>query len=175
MSEPRPPAPDEYDAYYRPYVERVVGSDLFDTLRAQRGELLTLIDGLDEERALRRYEPGKWSVKEVVGHLVDTERVFAFRALSVARGEAQELPGFEQDDYVAAGSFDERPLESLAAEYGSVRASTVALFEGLPPAAWSRRGVANDAPVTVRALAWIVAGHQAHHAAILRERYGVAE
>ena len=164
------PGPGEYDPYYGPYVERVRG-DALAVLRDQQEELLRLLKGLTEEAAEYRYAPGKWSLKEVIGHLMDTERVFAYRALSFARGEHQPLPGFEQDDYVREGSFDTRTVRSLASEYSAVRASTLAFFEGLDRSGWRRTGTANEAQCSVRAVAFIVAGHEAHHLAVIRERY----
>jgi hypothetical protein len=165
------PSSKEYDPYYAGYVSRVRSADVLAALRSQRPEVLDLLNGLSETAADYRYAPGKWSVKEIIGHLMDTERVFVYRALSVARGERQPLPGFEQDDYVREGSFDSRSVRSLASEYDAVRCSTLTLFESLDGASWKKTGIANETPCSVRAIAFIVAGHEAHHLAVIRERY----
>lgn len=168
---PGPPEPGEYDAYYAGYVERIGDAGVLRVLEDQIGELTELLRELGESDGDRRYAAGKWSIKEVLGHVIDTERIFGYRALSIARGEAASLPGFDQDDYAREGAFDLRSLGGLIDEYQHVRRATLALFCGLDETAWTRKGVANGVPVTVRALAYIVAGHQAHHTAVLRERY----
>ena len=165
------PAASEHDPYYSRYIERVEGNQVSLILRQQRAEILEILNGLSEEQAGFRYAPEKWSIKEVIGHLIDTERVFVYRALCCARGEKQPQPGFEQDDYVAEGRFDQRSVASLVAEYESVRGATLAFFEGLDPADFECTGVANDATISVRALVFILAGHESHHLSILRERY----
>jgi hypothetical protein len=165
------PDPKEYDAFYTGYVQLITESNVLGVLQDQQFEVVELLRGLSEVQAGLRYAPDKWSIKEVIGHLLDTERVFAYRALSIARGETQSLPGFDQDAYVANGGFDGRTVTSLVGEYLHLRGSTIALFEGLEPEAWRRAGTANNVPVTVRALAFITAGHEAHHLAVLRERY----
>lgn len=165
------PTPDEYGAFYAGYVARVPEGDLTTILKAQVVETLALLDGVPEAVADRSYAPGKWTLKEVVGHMADTERVMGYRALCIARGDRTPLPGFEQDDYVAAAGFGKRRLDDLAAELGHLRAGTVSLLGGLEPGAWSRLGEASGHPVSVRALACIIAGHELHHYAVLRERY----
>ena len=167
---PARPEADEYAPDYERYVSQVEG-DVLETLERQGAQTLALLGGLSEDAAGSRYEPGKWSVKELVGHVIDGERVFAYRALRFARGDATPLPGFDQDPYVAAANSDARTLASLAEEFGHVRAATLALLRSLDPEAWARRGTANDAEVSVRALAYIIAGHEAHHVRVLRERY----
>jgi uncharacterized damage-inducible protein DinB len=164
------PEATEYAPYYEKYVSLVTG-DVVETLERQGAETAALLRGLDEARGASRYEPGKWSVKELIGHLCDAERIFAYRVLRFARGDSAPIEGFDQDPYVAAGNFDARTLRSLATEFEHIRASTVALLRGLDEAAWSRRGTASDNEVTVRALAHIIAGHEAHHVRVLRERY----
>ena len=164
------PDASEYAPYYERYVSQIEG-DVLETLERQGAQTLALLGGISEAAAGSRYEPGKWSVKELVGHMIDGERIFAYRALRFARGDATPLPGFDQDPYVAAGNFDARTLSSLAEEFRHVRASTLALFRGLDAEAWSRGGTASDNPVTVRAIAYIIAGHEAHHVGDLRERY----
>ena len=167
---PARPAPTEYAPYYERYVSLVAG-DVLETLERQGAETASLLGGLTEEQGGARYAPGKWSVKELVGHLIDTERVFAYRLLRVARGDRTPIEGFDQDPYVANSNADARTVGSLAEEFGHVRAATIALARSLDAAAWSRSGVANENEVTARALAHIVAGHEAHHVRILRERY----
>jgi uncharacterized damage-inducible protein DinB len=130
-----------------------------------------LFAGRSERDGSFRYAPGKWSVKEVLGHIADTERIFTYRALRIGRGDQTPLSGFEQDDYVKTGVFGERALAELAEEFGAVRGASIVLFRSFKEEAWPRRGVANEKEVTVRALAFITAGHQIHHRAILEERY----
>ena len=165
------PDQTEYLPYYEKYVALVPAGDVLATLSRQMEETLALLGGVDEGRAAHRYEPDKWSVKGVVGHVIDTERIFAYRALRFARGDQTPLPGYDQDDYGRVANFDARTLASLVAELASVRAATIALFRSLDAAAWQRRGTANNAEVSVRALAHIIAGHELHHMQVLRTRY----
>jgi hypothetical protein len=169
------PAPDEYFEYYGKYIEMVPGDDATPALRDQIGETVRLLKPLDEQKALHRYAPGKWSVKEVVGHLSDSERVFAYRALRMGRGDATPLPGYDENAFVPAGRFDARPLADIVHEFELVRAASIALFRGLDDEALLRRGTANDKRISVRALAWITAGHELHHRRLLIERYGVGK
>ncbi len=164
---PRPEAA-EYAPFYGTYIARVPEGDLLQLLEEQRRDSQALLAGIPEARALHRYAPGKWSIKEVVGHLMDSERVFCYRALRFARGDAKPLQGFDETAWVPAGTFDVRPLTDLAAELDAVRRATIALFRSFDAA---RRGTANDKEISVRALAYIVAGHERHHVGILRERY----
>lgn len=166
-----PPSTDEYDAYYQGYVDKVEGRQLSLILRQQRAQVLDLLEGLSEARAVYRYAPEKWSIKEVLGHLIDTERVFVYRAMSIARGETQSLSGFDQDEYVRVGNFDQRSVESLRTEYETVRNASIAFFESLDEASWRKTGTANEVTVSVRAIGYIIPGHEAHHLAVLRERY----
>lgn len=168
------PGTGEYDPFYQPYLARIGDGPIVPRLAAQSAELRELLGGLRPGGAVHRYEAGKWSVKQVVGHLADSERIFGMRATCIARGETAELPGFEQDDYVAGGGFDERTVDSLLREFEQLRGANVEMFGGLPEEHWQRTGRANAAPVSVRALAWILAGHMEHHLAVLRERYGGA-
>jgi hypothetical protein len=149
----------------------VTGNDIVAVLEAQRLQMIQLFAARSERDGNFRYAPEKWTVKEVLGHVSDTERIFAYRALRIARGDQTPLSGFEQDDYVRAGAFGERSLADLAEEFAHVRAATVALFHPLDKEAWVRRGAANKNEVSVRALAFIVAGHELHHRRILEERY----
>ena len=164
------PAPTEYAPYYERYVSLVTG-DVVETLERQGAETASLLGGLAEEQADARYEPGKWSVKELIGHLSDTERILSYRLLRVARGDRTPIEGFDQDPYVANSNAGARTLQSLAEEFAHVRAATLALVRSLDDAAWSRSGIANENEVSARALAYIIAGHEAHHVRVLRERY----
>lgn len=165
------PGQDEYAPYYEKYVSLVPEGGVVEGLERQGAETLALLRGLSEARGAHRYAPDKWSVKQLVGHVIDTERIFAYRALAISRGERQPLPGMDQDEYMAGVDFDARTLSSLADEFEAVRRSNVLLFRHLSPEAWGRRGTASDYEVTVHALAYILAGHEAHHIRILRERY----
>ncbi|HEX6964640.1 MAG TPA: DinB family protein [Gemmatimonadaceae bacterium] len=165
------PAADEHLPYYERYITTVPAGDVLATLESQLRETVVLLEGISEEQAAYRYAPGKWSVKEVIGHVSDTERVFSYRALCAARGETAALPSFEQDDYVAQANSDGRTMRSLLDELTAVRQSSLALFRSLDDTALARRVVASGAPVSARALAWIIAGHERHHLRILRERY----
>ena len=165
------PEPTEYASYYEKYVSKVPDADLIETLERQGAETLALLRALPEERGGHRYEPGKWSVKQVVGHMSDGERLFSYRALAIARGDRAPLPGMEQEEWMAGVDFDARTLADLLDEFEAVRASTLHLLRHLSPEAWARRGIASDNEVTVRALAYIIAGHEAHHVGVLKERY----
>lgn len=165
------PATDEYAEYYAGYVSRVPAGGILEVLEREGSETQRLLEGIDESRSDHAYAPGKWTIKEVVGHVTDTERVFSQRALRFGRGDTSELPGFDQNVYVPAGGFGLRSLRDIVDEWVAVRRSTVLLFRGLPADAWRRRGVASGHEVTVRALAWIIAGHELHHRAILADRY----
>ena len=173
MSAPVPVRPEanEYAPYYEKYISLVPEGDVTAALERQGAETLALLRALPEERGGHRYEPGKWSVRQVVGHVNDGERIFAYRALAIARGERASLPGMDQEEYMAGVDFDARTLSDLADEFEAVRASTLHLLRHLSPEAWARRGTASDNEVTVRALAYIIAGHEAHHVGVLRERY----
>lgn len=165
------PAPSEHAPFYARYVDGVPDGDLLSILEAQLNQVLAFVRGLPESRGGHRYAPGKWSIREVLGHMMDTERIFAYRALRIARGDATPLAGFEENAYVAAASFDARTLADLAEEYEAVRRSTLHLFRHLDREALARAGTANNAAVTVRALAWIIAGHERHHLGLLRGAY----
>ncbi|HEX7001340.1 MAG TPA: DinB family protein [Trueperaceae bacterium] len=167
------PAPDEAPQYFFQYIEKVPAGDIRDTLEAQGASTLEYLRAIPEERTLERYETGKWSVREVLGHINDTERVFVYRAFWFARGLGAALPGFDQDEAVSEAGSDTRSWESLIAEFEAVRSATTTLFRHLPAAAWSRKGVASERTVSVRALAFITAGHLEHHLRLLRERYAL--
>jgi uncharacterized damage-inducible protein DinB len=165
------PAPDESAPFYHGYISEVAGEHIGRYLAEQVPELELLVAPLDDTAARARYAPGKWSVKEVLGHLTDTERIFTYRLLRVARGDTTPLPGFDENAYVPAGAFDARPLASIVGELRALRSSTIALMDGLAPDTWARRGQASGASVSARALAYIIVGHMAHHTRVLRERY----
>jgi hypothetical protein len=167
------PAEDEYAPYYGTYVNRVPAGDVLALLARQLDETAAFLAGIPPARAAHRYAQGKWSVKEVIGHLSDAERVFSHRAFRFGRGDATPLPSFDENRYVPESGADLLPLEDLAREFAAIRRSTLALFHGLPAAAWSRRGAASGKMVSVRALAWITAGHELHHLDVLRTRYGL--
>lgn len=165
------PVAGEHAEYYGKYIALVPDGDVVATLERQIADTVALLRDFGEARAGHRYAPDKWSVRQVVGHLSDAERMFVYRATAFARGEQQPLPGFDENAYVAEGGFDARTLASVTEEFRSVRGATVTLLRGLDEAAWSHRGVANGNPISVRALAWIIAGHELHHGNILKERY----
>src|SRR5882757_397934 len=165
------PEPTEYASFYETYVSKVQGGDVLSQLESQRLQTAQLFAASSERDGNFRYAPDKWTIKEVVGHLSDSERVFSYRALRIARGDQTPLPGFEQDDYVKNGNFGEQSVADLVAEFGLVRASTLALLRSFSADAWARKGTASNYAVTVRALAFIIAGHELHHRDILQERY----
>ena len=165
------PASDEYAPYYEQYTGLVPEGNILSILTQQLASTLQLLGGIDEAKANGRYAPDKWSLKELVGHLVDSERVFGYRALRFARGDQTPLAGFEQDDFVRGANFDDQTLVDLATEFKYIRLSNIQFFKSLSAEAWQRRGAANDSAVSVRALAYIMAGHEAHHVKVLRTRY----
>ncbi len=167
----RRPSSDEYGDFYRPYVAAVPDGSIIDTLLRQRYDFLRLAADVPPDLEQYRYAPGKWSVRELVGHLADSERMFAMRAMAFARGDHAHYPGFDENEYVAASGADDRTLAALVEEWDAARYAAVLLFKGLPPAAWDRRGRASGFEFTVRSMAWITAGHTQHHIRALRERY----
>jgi uncharacterized damage-inducible protein DinB len=165
------PAEDEHLPYYRRYIDLVPEGDLLDIMARQNDVSLDLLRGLSEDQGAYRYAPGKWSIKELVAHLSDAERLFADRALRFARADSTALPGFEEDDYVRNGTFDSFSLADLTAGFANVRRATLSLFTLMLPEATTRKGRANNAEITVRALAYVIAGHELHHMNVLRSRY----
>jgi hypothetical protein len=165
------PEPGEYADFYEKYVALVPGNDIVAALESQRVQMAQLFAGRGERDGNFRYAAEKWTVKEVLGHVTDTERIFGYRALRIARGDQTPLSGFEQDDYIRAGNFTDRSLADIAEEFTLVRNATSAFFRSLDAEAWVRRGVANKNEITVQALAFIIAGHEIHHREILKERY----
>ena len=166
----RPPA-SEYAPYQAGYVASVPDGDIFEILSRQGTHFPDLLRSIGEARGEHRYAPDKWTIKEMVGHVNDTERVFSYRALRFARGDETPLASFEQDQYVGPGNFNARTLASLADEFAHVRAATLDLYYHLDPEALARQGSASGFVVSVRAMAYVIAGHVAHHERILRERY----
>ena len=169
------PEPGEYAPYYDRYISLVPGNDILTTLESQRRQMLLLLSGRDEAEGDFRYAPDKWSMKEVLGHVCDTERIFAYRALRISRGDRTPIEGFEQDDYVRNGPFAQRPLAELIEDYIAVRRATLTLLRNLDEQAWMRRGIANKNEVSVRAIAYTTAGHELHHRRILEEKYFAAD
>jgi hypothetical protein len=166
------PTADEYAAPFAGYVARISDDeDIVAVLASQLDEVLASFAGVSESRGPYRYAPGKWSLKDVVGHLSDTERAFGYRALSIGRGDTVPLPSFDDQGWVAEVGSDGRTLADMVEEWGHVRRATVAFFAHLPPAAWPRRGIANNHPISVRALAYIIAGHTRHHLEVVEARY----
>ncbi len=165
------PQPNEAAAYYSTYIDRVPSDDVVDVLATQLEETVDFLSEISEDQSLHRYAPDKWSMRELLGHVNDTERVFMFRALWFARGFQDPLPSFDQEIGFRAAESDKVSWARHVDEFRAVRSATLAFFRNLPPEAWLRSGIASDNSVTVRALAYIVAGHVSHHLAILRERY----
>ncbi len=167
------PTAAEYLPYFDRYISLVPGDRIVPVLAGQSPRLRDRLAPLSEERAGFRYAPGKWSVREVVGHLIDTERVFGYRALWFARGESQPLPGFEQEPFAAAAMHDQVPIAELVDEFAALRESHLLMLNHLPSEAWGRLGSASGHPMSTRAAAFIMAGHVSYHLALLKERYGV--
>jgi len=165
------PAADEYAPYFGRYIEQVPEGDVLELLRRQVDETAALVGKLSDRDGDFRYADSKWSVKEVIGHVADTERIMVYRALCFARGETAGLPGFDENEYVARAKFGGRTLGDLLAELRVVRAATVPFFAGLDAEELMRRGTANNRAYSVRSLAYIVAGHERHHVKIIAERY----
>ena len=167
------PSNDEYAPYYETYISKVPDQDLLQLLASQIEVTCSMLSNVPESGADVAYAPRKWTLKEVVGHMVDTERIMAYRLLRVSRGDETPLPGFEQDDYVRGANFQSRTMASLIEEFRLARASTLALLRGLDVTTLARRGTADGKPVSARALAYIIAGHERHHVGILQDRYGL--
>ena len=168
------PGVDEFAPFYAGYVAGVADGDITKTLAEQGEALLSRLKGLSEAQGGHAYAEGKWTVKDVICHITDAERIFAYRALRIARGDGTPLASFDENAYAAESGANDRPLDTLLGEFAAVRGATLALLRWLPEAAWTRRGTASGKEVSVRALAWIMAGHAMHHANVLKERYGVA-
>jgi hypothetical protein len=165
------PEPSEYDAYYERYVSLVGETDIVGAMRAQLDEIEKVFGALTKEKSLHTYAPGKWTIKQIIGHLTDGERIFAYRALRISRADSTPIEGFEQDGYIENARFNEMKLKDLVEELTLSRKANLILFENLTEEAWSRTGTASGVPVSVRALAYIMVGHIRHHLKILREKY----
>jgi len=167
----RPPQPDEYGAYFGKYIALAGDGPILPFLEDQRRSVHAWLGTIPDDKGTTRYAPDKWSLKQVVGHMIDTERIMSYRALCIARGETAPLPGFDQDGYVREANFDALSMEQLRSQFDAVRRATLSLLASLPEEAWSRVGNANHNRVTVRALAYIIAGHLQHHVNLIRSRY----
>jgi uncharacterized damage-inducible protein DinB len=166
------PTAAEHAPYFSTYIDKVSGEDALAAIVAQQ-PLLDALATLPEAKAGHRYADGKWSVREMIGHMSDTERIFAYRLMRIGRGDQTPLPGFDQDPYIAGADFEARTLADVVGEFRAVRAATLALMRPMTAEAAARMGVANDRPTSARAIGWMIPGHVTHHAGILRERYGV--
>lgn len=162
---------DEYNPYYQPYIDKVGDEDILNTMKTNCKTVPSFLKSINSDRLDFRYAEGKWTIKEILLHLIDTERVFAYRALRIARHDKTELPGFDQDNYVASSDANTRTLESLLSEYDSVRAATLTLFESFDDKALQQIGVASESEISVRAMAFIIVGHENHHLQIIKECY----
>lgn len=165
------PQPNEYNPYFDRYISLIPEGDVLTLLQTQVQETVQMLSRVPEAHAGFRYAADKWSIKEAVGHMCDTERIMAYRALRVGRGDTKPLPGFEQDDYIKTANFEQRSLEDLTREFAMIRQTTLVLFRNFEEAALMRMGTASDAPISVRALIYIVAGHERHHVRIFKEKY----
>ena len=170
-SDLRRPETSEHPVYFTRYISLVEGNDVVAALAAEGSKTLATLRAVSAQDSLRRYAEGKWSIREVLGHIVDTERIMTYRALRIGRGDETPLPGFDQDPYIVAAKFDEREWSGLLEEFEAVRKASLLLFAGFPADAWGRRGKASNNPITARALAYVTAGHEIHHMNIVRERY----
>ncbi len=165
------PNQDEYAPYYESYLALVPEGDLQQILESQLDDTIALLQNVTEEEANDRYAQGKWSLKEVIGHLADTERIISYRLLRIARGDATPLAGFNEKSYVHSAAFDKQSLQELLDDFRAVRRATLTLFRSLTNEAWVRRGTANNYPATPRSIAYFIAGHELHHRSIIKERY----
>jgi uncharacterized damage-inducible protein DinB len=163
------PESNEYAPDYEKYVSLIPDGDIVSMLQTQIAETRRMLNSLSEAKAEQPYAPGKWTIKQMLGHLIDSERIFAYRALRIARNDKTPLAGFEQDDFVTYGNHNACTLADLIAEFESVRQTSIFLFKHMPEDAWTRQGTASNNPVTVRALAWIMAGHEIHHQKLLKQ------
>jgi len=165
------PQTTEAASYYYKYIDLITNDEIVPTMEWQMAETLRFLEGISEEQSLKSYAPGKWTIRELLNHVNDGERVFLYRAFWFARGFQDALPSFEQDVAVQAANANQTSWAELVEEFRTVRLSTISFFKHLPDEAWSRSGIASDNPVTVRAIAYIIAGHVAHHTQVLKERY----
>jgi hypothetical protein len=165
------PLATEAAPYYSRYIDLIPSEDVISTLTTQLDETINFLNSVSEEQSLHAYAPDKWTLRQVLSHINDTERVFLFRAFWFARGAQEPLAGFDQDIFVGAAKGNDVSWSALIEEFRSVRQSTLTFFKNSPPDSWTRRGVASENPVTVRAIAYIIAGHLAHHIGVIKDRY----
>ncbi len=165
------PASSEYAHFYANYVSQVPKKNIIHTLNEQMHEVYTLMNAIRGDKALVAYDKGKWTLKQLLGHMIETERMFAFRALSFSRGDQSKLPGMDQDDWMKHSNYNERTIANLCNEYLAVRTSTIHLFDNMTPEMINREGIASDVPFTVRAIAFIIAGHERHHLQVVHNKY----
>ncbi|SFC35340.1 DinB superfamily protein [Bacillus sp. OV322] len=167
----KPNSKDEYPAYYHEYINLVAEGDIKNVLASQLEDTLSLLSGVSETEENYRYAQGKWSLKEVIGHITDVERIMSYRLLRISRGDQTPLAGYDDEQYVKEAMFHTRPISSLLEDYQAVRNSTISLLNSLPHGSESRRGFANNGEITARAIAYIIAGHELHHVKIIKEKY----
>lgn len=168
------PQSNEAASYYFAYIDLITSDEIVPSMKSQLGEMLELLEGISEEQSLQTYAPGKWTIRELLNHINDGERLFLGRAFWFARGFQDPLPSFDQDLAVPAAQPNQTPWPDLVEEFRNIRLSTLSFFNNMPEEAWSRTGTASDNPFTVRSLAYIIAGHVAHHMKVLREKYGIS-
>jgi uncharacterized damage-inducible protein DinB len=166
-----PPAPSEYGEFFSNYIEAAATEDLLSALAASEEYIVNFMLSLKEQQLLHRYQPGKWSIKELLVHMIDAERIFAYRALRFARKDRTELPGFEENDYVGPSKADARAITSILAEYAAVRQATIELFKSFDEEMLGETGIASGNQISVRALGYSILGHEIHHLNIIRHRY----
>ena len=165
------PKLEDFPEFYRRYIEKVIDTDILKYLEEQRVNVIDFFNSIDEEKANYRYAPEKWSIKQLLGHIIDTERILTCRALQFARDEQQELPGFDEDDYVKHANFDELSLSTLINEFDSVRKATITLYKSFNDVLMERKGKANGVNFTPLSIVYILAGHIEHHKQVIKERY----
>ncbi|MHB1688541.1 MAG: DinB family protein [Ignavibacteriaceae bacterium] len=165
------PVKGDYSPYYEAYISKVEGENGIVILKSQLSSAIKYFDEIPEDKGTYSYAVGKWSIKELIGHIIDTERVFAYRAMCFARGEIKSLPGFEQDDYVKAANFNKKKLSDLTNEFKLLREANIAMFKNFDEAVFNYRGLANEKEITVLSILFIISGHAIHHINILKERY----
>lgn len=165
------PIASEYPEYYQPYVNLVPDGDLLSILKGHLAQTVAALEGISEEDGRFRYASGKWSIKEVLGHMTDTERIMSYRLLRIGRGDQTPLAGFEENEYIEGSEFDQLPIKTILEDFTATRNATISLIKNMPFSAWERKGYANNQEQTTRAIAWIITGHAMHHLKIINERY----
>lgn len=165
------PEKNEYAEYYHKYVEKVPQGNIVDVLDDQLNSIVNFFSRITEEKSKHRYAPGKWSIKEVLGHIMDAERVFAYRVLRFSRGDEKSLLSFDENQYISNSTYDSVPLQLIVEEFSYIRKANIRMFKNLSDEMWMKKGIASNNPVTVRGLAYIIAGHAQHHINVIEERY----